>query len=219
MSEPAVPGRAAGQDQPMERVLEGRSMARTLVTAMRALTAPMDRVYLGMGYLCGGIFLMLALFITYQSIARKLGWVMAPGTDLLSGYVLAFGTTWAFSYALRKGSHVRIDVLLPYMPPRVRAVADWLAVGSIAFFVSITAWKTWVMTLRSYELGAVSNSYPITPIWIPQAVVAIGFSMLALTAVHMMVHALAESVLPVFHKWAGGTESYRAVSSTSNVQQ
>ena len=31
-------------------------------------------------------------------------------------------------------------------------------------------------------------------------------------------HAVAEGALPVFHKWAGGTESYRAVSSTSLVE-
>ena len=47
---------------------------------------------------------------------------------------------------------------------------------------------------------------------------AIGFSMVSLIAVYMLVHAVAEGALPVFHKWAGGTESYRAVSSTSIVE-
>ena len=163
MGETAVPASAAGKGPPMERVLEGRSMARTLLNAMRALNASLDRVCLGIGYLCGGLFLMLAFFITYQSLAREFGWVMSPGTDQLSGYVMAMGSTWAFAYALQAGAHVRIDVLLPYMSPRVRAVADWVAVASIAFFVCITAWKTWRMALRSYELGAVSNDYPPDP--------------------------------------------------------
>ena len=218
MNETADPSSAAGKGPPMERVLEGRSMARTLLHAMRDLNASLDRVCLGIGYLCGGLFLMLAFFITYQSLAREYGWIMSPGTDQLSGYVMAMGSTWAFAYALQAGAHVRIDVLLPYMSPRVRAVADWVAVASMAFFVCITAWKTWRMALRSYELGALSNDYPLTPIWIPQSLVAIGFSMVSLIAVYMLVHAVAEGALPVFHKWAGGTESYRAVSSTSIVE-
>ncbi len=220
MSEVAVSGGNAGAEgEQMERVLEGSSLPLTLLTAMRAITRSADRVYLWMGYLCGGIFLMLGLFITYQVVARKIGWAMAPGMDLMSGFALAMAVTWAFSYALRTGSHVRIDVLLPFMPPKIRAVADWMALFSIFFFVAITAWKTWEMTLKSYEIGAVTNTYPLTPLWAPQVVVAIGFSMLGLTALHMMVNSIAEGALPVLHKMAGGTETYRPVATTAVIQE
>ena len=206
---------AAGQH--VERVLEGRSSALTLLTAMRAVTRTLDRVYLSMGYLCGMMFLLLALFITYQVIARKFNVVMAPGMDLMSGFTMAMASTWAFSYALRTGSHVRIDVLLPFMSPRVRWWADQAALASIVFFVSITAWKTWVMVLKSYEIGAVTNTYPLVPLWVPQTFVAIGFSMLAFTAIHMMIDKIAESTLPVLHLKQGGTESYRTVVAGTSL--
>jgi TRAP-type mannitol/chloroaromatic compound transport system permease small subunit len=208
---------ATAEGQKLERVLEGQSIALTLLNGMRALTKFLDRTYLAMGYLCGTMFLLLALFITYQVIARKVGWVMAPGMDLMSGYTLAFASTWAFSYALRTGSHVRIDVLLPFMSPKVRWLADWAALGSIVFFISITAWKTWVMVLKSYDIGAVTNTYPLVPLYIPQTVVAIGFSMLALTAIHMMTDMVAEALLPSLHKMQGGTESYRAVTPAGSI--
>ncbi len=99
----------------MERVLEGKSTALTLLNCTRFVTKILDRTYLGRGYLCGVMFLLLALFITYQVIARKFNIAMAPGMDLMSGYTMAMASTWAFSYALRTGSHVRIDVLLPFM--------------------------------------------------------------------------------------------------------
>ena len=204
-------------DQHVERVLEGRSSALTLLTAMRAITRTLDRVYLSMGYLCGMMFLLLALFITYQVIARKFNVVMAPGMDLMSGFTMAMASTWAFSYALRTGSHVRIDVLLPFMSPRVRWWADQAALASIVFFVSITAWKTWVMVLKSYEIGAVTNTYPLVPLWVPQTFVAIGFSMLAFTAIHMMIDKIAESTLPVLHLKQGGTESYRTVVAGTSL--
>ena len=204
-------------NQHVERVLEGRSSALTLLTAMRAITRTLDRVYLSMGYLCGMMFLLLALFITYQVIARKFNVVMAPGMDLMSGFTMAMASTWAFSYALRTGSHVRIDVLLPFMSPRVRWWADQAALASIVFFVSITAWKTWVMVLKSYEIGAVTNTYPLVPLWVPQTFVAIGFSMLAFTAIHMMIDKIAESSLRVLHLKQGGTESYRTVVAGTSL--
>jgi len=207
------------EDQQLERVLEGQSSALTLLTAMRAVTRSLDRVYLGMGYACGTMFLLLALFITYQVIARKYGFVMAPGMDLMSGFTMATASTWAFSYALRTGSHVRIDVLLPFMSTRVRWWADQAALASIVFFISITSWKTWVMVLKSYEIGAVTNTYPLVPLHIPQTFVAIGFSMLAFTAIHMMIDKIAESMLPAVHRMQGGTESYRAVTAGTDLDQ
>ena len=207
------------EHQRTERVLEGQSAARALLAGMRAITRTLDRVYLGMGYLCGTMFLLLALFITYQVIARKFDVVMAPGMDLMSGYTMAMASTWAFSYALRTGSHVRIDVLLPFMSPRVRWWADQAALASIVFFVAITSWKTWVMVMKSHEIGAVTNTYPLVPLWIPQTFVAIGFSMLAFTAIHMMVDMIAEAMLPMLHKKQGGTESYRTVTVDHVLQE
>lgn len=216
MSEVATAGTAA-EGEKLERVLEGQSSALSILNLMRAITRTLDRVYLGMGYLCGSMFLLLALFITYQVVARKFDFVMAPGMDLMSGYTMAMASTWAFSYALRTGSHVRIDVLLPYMSPRVRWWADQTALASILFFIGVTSWKTWVMVLKSYEIGAVTNTYPLVPLWVPQTFVAIGFSMLAFTALHMMIDMIAEATLPILHRMQGGTESYRVAGGGTSV--
>ena len=159
MSEVASTETAAA-DQHVERVLEGRSSALTLLTGMRAVTRTLDRIYLSMGYLCGTMFLLLALFITYQVIARKFDVVMAPGMDLMSGFTMAMASTWAFSYALRTGSHVRIDVLLPFMSTRVRWWADQAALASIVFFVGVTAQKTWYMVMKSMRSPRLPTHIP-----------------------------------------------------------
>ena len=198
-----------------ERVLEGKSIALTLLNGLRAFTAAADRFYLGTGYVCGTLFLLLALFITYQAIARKLDLIMAPAMDLWSGFVLGMAATWAFSYALRTGSHVRIDVLLPYMPPTLRKSADFFALAAIGFFASITAWKTWeTQVLYSRNIGALHPSFPVE-IWIPQAFVAVGFSLLGFTAIQMMVTILAEAILPRVHVLLGGTVSFKAGNETA----
>jgi len=185
---------------------ERRTLPLSLLLGMRTSTVVLDRAYLAMGWICGMELLLLGFFITYQVIARKVGWVQAPATDVMSGYVLAMAATWSFSYSLRSGSHVRIDVMLPFMGVRTRRLADLAALASVAFLASITAWKMWVVILRNYDRHVVTNDYPLTPLWIPKIVVGLGFAFLGFTAIHMMLSLLSEWFLPQLHKRMGGGE-------------
>ena len=182
------------------------TVASNLLYGFRAITRVTDKIYFMMAWVCGLELLLLGFFITYQVIARKLLWVMAPATDVMSGYVLAMAATWAFSYSLRSGSHVRIDVLLPYMSKNIRAIADWVAVFAVAFFAYITAWKMWGNVVDNYNRGVVTNDYPLTPLFIPKIVVALGFTLLVITAVQMMLSLITEAWLPRLHKKLGGDE-------------
>ena len=182
------------------------TVASNLLYGIRAVTRVTDQIYFLMAWVCGLELLLLGFFITYQVIARKLLWVMAPATDVMSGYVLAMAATWAFSYSLRSGSHVRIDVLLPYMSKNIRAIADWTAVFAVAFFAYVTALKMWANVVDNYTRGVVTNDYPLTPLFIPKIVVALGFSLLVITAVQMMLSMITEAWLPRWHKKLGGDE-------------
>jgi len=182
------------------------TVASNLLYGIRAITRVTDKIYFIMAWVCGLELLLLGFFITYQVIARKLLWVMAPATDVMSGYVLAMAATWAFSYSLRSGSHVRIDVLLPYMSKNIRAIADWTAVFAVAFFAYVTALKMWANVVDNYHRGVVTNDYPLTPLFIPKIVVALGFTLLVITAVQMMLSMITEAWLPRLHKKLGGDE-------------
>jgi len=182
------------------------TVASNLLYGIRAVTRVTDKIYFLMAWVCGLELLLLGFFITYQVIARKLLWVMAPATDVMSGYVLAMAATWAFSYSLRSGSHVRIDVLLPYMSKNIRAIADFVAIFAVAFFAYITAWKMWANVVDNYTRGVVTNDYPLTPLFIPKIVVALGFTLLVITAVQMMLSLITEAWLPRLHKKLGGDE-------------
>jgi len=182
------------------------TVASNLLYGIRAVTRVTDKIYFLMAWVCGLELLLLGFFITYQVIARKLLWVMAPATDVMSGYVLAMAATWAFSYSLRSGSHVRIDVLLPYMSKNIRAIADFVAVFAVAFFAYVTALKVWANVVDNYHRGVVTNDYPLTPLFIPKIVVALGFTLLVITAVQMMLSLITEAWLPRLHKKLGGDE-------------
>lgn len=188
-------------------VLSGAALGpRTALLSTRMITEKLDKMYFFLGYVCGVELLLLGFFITYQVVARKLDWVQAPGTDVMSGYVLAMAATWAFSYSLRSGAHVRIDVLLPYMGRRTRAVADWLAMGAVLFLGWVTMWKMWENVINNYERGVVTNDYPLTPLFIPKIVVSLGFTLLCLTALQMMYSMVAEGLLAYWNRQRGGED-------------
>ena len=180
----------------------------------------LDYVYRAFGYVCGTLLLLLGIYITYQVIVRKLGGPGLGNQELVGGYILAFAGTWAFSYSLRTGSHVRIDVLLPLFSrihPYMRSAADWLALGSVGFFGLITAIKSWEEVaesrcIRTNSAGecepALANTYLIgdflPELWMFQMIVAVGFTMLAFTSFEWMLSMIVRGLLEIWHKRLGG---------------
>ena len=92
------------------------------------------------------------------------------------------------------------------MSKNIRAIADWTAVFAVAFFAYVTALKMWANVVDNYTRGVVTNDYPLTPLFIPKIVVALGFSLLVITAVQMMLSMITEAWLPRLHKKLGGDE-------------
>jgi TRAP-type mannitol/chloroaromatic compound transport system permease small subunit len=155
-----------------------------------------DRLLLATGYLAGGMYVLLAFFITYDVLARKwgaaLGLPTTQVTDEISGYMLALAATWGFGYALRSGAHVRIDVLFPYLAPRLKTVVDFIALVLMALFAAVVSWKVWTLVADSWQSGMRSSTYLLTPLYIPQGILGIGFTLLALAALWLVLAMLVE---------------------------
>ena len=211
------------------------SPAVALTRFIHKIDGGLDYVYRIFGYICGTLLLLLGIYITYQVIVRKLGGPVLGNQELIGGYILAFAGTWAFSYSLRTGSHVRIDVLLPLFSrihPYMRSVADWLALGSVGFFGFITAIKTWEEVaesrcIRTNQAGecepALANTYLIgnflPELWMFQLIVAIGFSMLAFTSFQWMLSMILRGLLEIWHKSSGGDVAELAPATGMEQQE
>lgn len=170
-----------------------------LPRSLQAIRRMLDGLFTATGYLSGGVFLGLAFFVTYDVLARKWGSLVGLPTtrvtDEISGYMLALAATWGFAYTLMTGAHVRIDVLLPYMPRPVRAMMDFMGLVLLGLFALIIAWKIWALVLDSLETGIRSSTYLLTPLYIPQGILAVGFSLLVLASMVMACTTIAEWVL------------------------
>ena len=83
-------------------------------------------------WLFGIALVGLSVFVSLETIFRKLFNFSFEGADELGGYVLAVGSSLAFVVALVERAHIRIDVLHQHMPKRMQAVLDWLSIVSLA---------------------------------------------------------------------------------------
>lgn len=146
-----------------------------------------------MAYFCGALFLLLAFYTTFDVIARRYGGWYSGVTDEMSEYALALGASWALAYTLKAGGHVRVDIMLPYFPRKVRRLLDALAMAVMAVFATTVSMYLWKLVGSSYAIGATGHSIIQTPQWLPQAMMASGYSFLALVAfTSFLGHLLGE---------------------------
>ena len=161
---------------------------------LRGLLALLDSVTHGMALASGAVFLAVSFFITFDVIGRKFFHVSSAVTDEMGGYALAFGSMWALAWTLRSGGHVRIDVILPKLPPALRNTLDYLAMAVMILFAVMVATYTWTLAYESFDTDARAMSFLRTPVFVPQGLLAFGLSVLALEAIVILLEGIVESL-------------------------
>ena len=165
-----------------------------IVALLRAILAALDRVAVGMAYLAGLVLLVASFAITLDVLGRRFAGLSSGATDEFGGYALAVGGMWALAFALTTGAHVRIDVLLPRFPRRVRVLLNYAAMVAMAFFGAVVAWYTWKLAIESFTTDARAMSFLRTPLFVPQGCLALGFTTLAVHAAVIFLVAVAEAL-------------------------
>lgn len=160
----------------------------------RGLLRLLDAVSSTMALVSGVIFLLVSAYITVDVIGRKFVGVSSAVTDEMGGYALALGGMWALAYTLRTGGHVRIDVLLPHLPRTMREILGYAAMAIMAGFAGIVALYTWFLAADSYTGDARAMSFLRTPLYVPQGLMAVGLTVLAVEAALILVIGILESI-------------------------
>lgn len=141
---------------------------------MSALIARLERVTLA-----GAMVWLAALFALglAEILARLFGRSLSFATEY-AGYLTALSFTWGLGPALAADAHVRVTVA----PARW----DWLALPMSLMTAAILALAVALWAVDSALLGARSYFPSRTPLAIPQALMAWGLIMLALSLVRQM---------------------------------
>lgn len=138
----------------------------------------LDPLYLTLGVL-GALFVLATLVVEVVGIVgRELGFSMA-GLDAYAGYCLAAGSFLAMSYALRRGDHIRVTLILGRLRGRVRYWMEVLCLAVATLLASYFAYFSAKLVWGSYTFNDISQNVDATPLWIPQLSMAIGLIGLA----------------------------------------
>jgi len=168
----------------------------------RALT----RISLWAVWAAGLALLLSAIMVTIDVFCRKFFSVTMSGSDEISGYVFAAGTTWAYSYCLLNRSNVRIDALYSFLSIRVRAVLDVIGIALLLYYMSYLTRKAFDVFWTSWTGNSISNTTLLTPLWIPQLMWFLGLALFVITLSFMLLYtfvALIRGNAALVQKLAG----------------
>lgn len=149
--------------------------------ALRFVRRVLDALYLGCGMVAAVFLILILTIIVAQMAARWTGNVF-PGSTDYAGYCMAAASFFAMAYALNRGAHIRVSLLLSKMGRYRRWGEIWcLAVGAaLACYFAYYAIKA---VFWSHKLNDISQGLDATPIWIPQIAMAFGGTLLAIALI------------------------------------
>jgi TRAP-type C4-dicarboxylate transport system permease small subunit len=133
----------------------------------------LDGVYRACGALAAFCVLLIAVLVVAQVGGRLIG-VLVPGADDLAGYALTASSFLALANTLRANGHIRLTLLIRRAGRRPRLL---LESGCLAFGMVVTgyfAYHVVDMAWDAYRFGERSQGILSVPLWIPQAVMAVG---------------------------------------------
>jgi TRAP-type C4-dicarboxylate transport system permease small subunit len=130
----------------------------------------------------GWLFVLCALFITFDVLARRFLALSSQSTTELSGYMLGVGIAWGLAGALEARTHVRIDILIQKIPPQYRGYLHWVALATLTVFAGFLLYGAWHTTMESWDFKATDNSLLKTPLIIPQGLWLFGIGVFGVMA-------------------------------------
>lgn len=156
--------------------------------ALRLLRRALDALYLGCGMIAAVFLILILTIIVAQMAARWTGNVF-PGSTDYAGYCMASASFFAMAYALNRGAHIRVNLLLSKMGRFRRWGEIWcFAIGSV--LASYFAYYAIKAVYWSRKLNDISQGLDATPIWIPQIAMAVGATLLAVALIDNLLRLI-----------------------------
>jgi TRAP-type C4-dicarboxylate transport system permease small subunit len=138
----------------------------------------------------GAVFLVLiGLLIVSQVFARLIGRIV-QGADELAGYCMAASFFLMLGPALRRGSHIRVGVLVERLQGGARRAMELVCLAFATALSGYFAFYWLRMTWDSYDFGDLGQGVLPIPLWIPQAAMAVGLVILVVALVDDLVAVL-----------------------------
>jgi TRAP-type C4-dicarboxylate transport system permease small subunit len=153
------------------------------------LRAALDRLYALSGAFAAVCLAAVCVAMLAQSIGREAG-VFVRGADDIAAWLTAAAAFLALGHTFRHGELVRVGLLLEWLTPRSRRVAELCALFVTAVFVGYMLWAVSRFVYESWQFNEVAQGLIKIPIWIPQLAFALGVLILFIAVLDDFVAVL-----------------------------
>jgi TRAP-type C4-dicarboxylate transport system permease small subunit len=129
---------------------------------------------------CGLFLLAMIVMIAAEAIARNLFGTSLQITDEVGGYLLVALTFLSMSVAESHGGFHRVELVQMRLSPALRIVSQ-IVFDLMALAASVlVTWQLVRLTLNSWRAEDVAPTPLATPLWLPQASMSLGMTLLCL---------------------------------------
>jgi TRAP-type C4-dicarboxylate transport system permease small subunit len=142
------------------------------------------------------LVLAMVLMIGGDVLLRNLGAGGLAWSNEVSEYILYLVTLLAAPWLLRRGQHIRVDIVLRALPRRAAYAMEWM--GDIAGFACALyfVWYGWRVAAASYRAGAISLKTMVLPEWWMLAAMPAAFLLVAVEFVFRMYRLAGAEIGP-----------------------
>jgi TRAP-type C4-dicarboxylate transport system permease small subunit len=157
-----------------------RDKGAVAVISMSRLSHAFGRLLDGLALLAAVILLVMVALVTADIVLRNLTNGGFTWANEVSEYALYVMTLLTAPWLLRRGQHVRVDLLLGVVPSRMawtmEALADLIGLAVCAVLVRYG----WAMAVESHRLDALTIKNLVFPEWWLLAPLPVAFGLLAI---------------------------------------
>ena len=135
---------------------------------------------------------VLAVFVYYYEVIARYVF-NSPTNWAHESMFLMFGMMYLLSgaFALREGSHVRVDVLHQYLPPVGKAIVDLVTYVFFFIFIIAMLWTGWTFAMDSVAVWEVSFTEWAVQYWPVKLAIPVGAALILLQGIAVVIRNLA----------------------------
>jgi len=156
---------------------------------MKQFASAIDRLADFVGYLSGWLVPLMMMLVVVDVFMRYVMHQPLMVADEFSAYMLVALSFLGFAYTWRQGGHVRVEVVVNYLPPKLYA---WVRlIGLILTFIFMIEMDRAAYKMIAYALQMKmrSSTWLMFPLFWPQLTIFVGFVLLTLMLVVDIVQA------------------------------
>jgi TRAP-type C4-dicarboxylate transport system permease small subunit len=156
---------------------------------MKQLASAIDRLANFVGYLSGWLVPLMMMLVVVDVFMRYVMHRPLMIADEFSAYMLVALSFLGFAYTWRQGGHVRVEVVVNYLPPKLYAWVRLIGLILTLIFMVEMDRAAFKMIAYALQMKMRSSTWMMFPLFWPQLTIFVGFVLLTLMLVGDIVQA------------------------------